>query len=207
MCAAYVAVRAGLGTLLSEWSNLHIVASASNFSELETALESETPDVVLYDFNPSERENVLRLLSEKGLPAVIMADTPEIVTTLAQSGLPSWAAICKNADGDEIIQAVHTVHAGLIAADQSLILPLLRNRTKPVSSAARDLFPDEHLTPREQEVLQLMAEGLPNKVIAARLKVSLHTAKFHVASILAKLGASSRTEAVTLGARRGDILL
>jgi len=142
------------------------------------------------------------------LPAVIMADTPDIVLTLAQSGLPCWAAICKNADGDEIIHAVHTVNTGLIVVEQSLLLPLLRNHIKPRSlSHSRDLFPEEHLTPREQEVLQLMAEGLPNKTIAARLKVSLHTAKFHVASILAKLGASSRTEAVTLGARRGDILL
>ena len=68
-------------------------------------------------------------------------------------------------------------------------------------------MPDETLTTREREVLALMARGLPNKQIAARLSISLHTVKFHVASVLAKLGASSRTEAVTLGARRGAVSL
>jgi DNA-binding CsgD family transcriptional regulator len=63
------------------------------------------------------------------------------------------------------------------------------------------------LTVREREVLQLMAEGLPNKLIAARLSISQHTVKFHVASILAKLGAASRTEAVALGARLGYLVL
>lgn len=67
--------------------------------------------------------------------------------------------------------------------------------------------PAETLTAREREVLQLMAQGMPNKQIAGRLNISPHTAKFHVASILAKLGAVSRAEAVTRGARRGDLLL
>jgi DNA-binding NarL/FixJ family response regulator len=67
--------------------------------------------------------------------------------------------------------------------------------------------PGETLTAREIQVLQLMAQGLPNKIIAARLGISLHTAKFHVASILSKLGAASRTEAVTLGARHGFVAL
>ena len=65
----------------------------------------------------------------------------------------------------------------------------------------------ETLTVRETEVLQLVAQGLPNKIIASRLGISLHTVKFHVAAILAKLNASSRTEAVTLGARRGYVVL
>lgn len=56
-------------------------------------------------------------------------------------------------------------------------------------------------------MLQLMAQGLPNKIIASRLGISLHTVKFHVASVLAKLDATSRTEAVTLGVRRGYVLL
>ena len=65
----------------------------------------------------------------------------------------------------------------------------------------------EELTPREVEVLRMMAEGLGNKEIAARLGISDHTVKFHISSILAKIGASTRTEAVTLGIRMGLILL
>jgi DNA-binding NarL/FixJ family response regulator len=74
-------------------------------------------------------------------------------------------------------------------------------------AAAASLAPSEPLTPRELEVLQLLAEGLANKMIAARLHISEHTAKFHVASIMMKLGAASRTEAVTQAARRGLLLL
>jgi DNA-binding NarL/FixJ family response regulator len=66
---------------------------------------------------------------------------------------------------------------------------------------------DEPLTARELEVLQLLAQGLPNKLIAARLHISEHTAKFHVSSIMLKLGAASRTEAVTSAARRGLLIL
>ena len=65
----------------------------------------------------------------------------------------------------------------------------------------------EPLTPRERDVLQLMAKGLPNKLIAVRLSISQHTAKFHVSAIMTKLGAASRTEAVTIGARRGLLIL
>jgi DNA-binding CsgD family transcriptional regulator len=65
----------------------------------------------------------------------------------------------------------------------------------------------EALTPREHEVLQMLTSGLLNKQIAARLKISEHTAKFHVASILGKLGAGTRAEAVAIGVRRGLVLL
>jgi DNA-binding CsgD family transcriptional regulator len=81
-------------------------------------------------------------------------------------------------------------------------LPLL-----PTPARAVPAPPAQPLTPREIEVLGMLAEGLGNKTIARRLGISEHTVKFHVGSILAKLDASSRTEAVTLGARRGLIML
>jgi len=77
-------------------------------------------------------------------------------------------------------------------------------------SRRRDSAPDvplEPLTPRENEVLALLAEGLPNKVIATRLGISDQTAKFHVASICGKLGASNRTEAVRIAFRRGLVTI
>ena len=69
------------------------------------------------------------------------------------------------------------------------------------------VLPDEALTAREREVLELLSRGLPNKLIARRLQISEHTVKFHVSSIYAKLGASSRTDAVSRGVRRGLITL
>jgi DNA-binding NarL/FixJ family response regulator len=77
----------------------------------------------------------------------------------------------------------------------------------PSDASARDSSPAELLTPREVQVLELLAEGLPNKAIAERLRISDHTVKFHVASISGKLGAANRTDAVRRAARRGLITL
>jgi DNA-binding NarL/FixJ family response regulator len=83
--------------------------------------------------------------------------------------------------------------------DPVLLRSLLSARAAPPEALA--------LTPREAEVLSLMAEGLSNKLIADRLRISEHTAKFHVNAILNKLGAETRTEAVVLAARRGLLML
>jgi DNA-binding NarL/FixJ family response regulator len=86
-------------------------------------------------------------------------------------------------------------------ADVGAMFPAADPASRPLAELA------EALTPRESEVLQMLASGLANKEIAARLTISEHTVKFHVASILGKLGAGSRTEAVSLGIRRGLVLL
>ena len=104
----------------------------------------------------------------------------------------------------QLLSAVAAVAKGLLVlqpGEQALAAASTQFR----NGESTELF--EPLTPREKEVLQMLAGGLGNKQIAARLKISEHTAKFHVASILGKLGASSRTEAVSLGLRRGLILL
>ena len=88
-----------------------------------------------------------------------------------------------------------------------LDLPLAATTLAVPSAVAAIGQMTEPLTARELQVLQLVAQGLPNKGIARRLGISENTAKFHVASLCGKLGASSRTEAVTLAARRGLILL
>jgi len=101
--------------------------------------------------------------------------------------------------------------AGLVALDPAAVsrlsLPAAEEDVEAGDDEESPAPADATLTAREGEVLRLMALGLPNKTIASRLGISLHTAKFHVAQILAKLGATSRTEAVTLGARRGLITL
>jgi DNA-binding NarL/FixJ family response regulator len=115
----------------------------------------------------------------------------------------------RDAAPEEIIATLDAVGRGLVVMDRDLARGLAAPAIEGAPSTAAGA-PDAHdgpLTTRELEVLQLLAEGLPNKIIAARLKVSEHTAKFHVASIMTKLGAASRTEAVTLAARRGLLLL
>ncbi len=146
-----------------------------------------------------------------GVPVVLLADNP---ARFISEALPAGvrAVLPRNATSAEIIGAIQAVAAGLYAfhpADLDSI-PMLRPRD-PDSDA--DSGPElaepfvERLTPREIEVLQLLSEGLGNKEIAARLNVSEHTAKFHVASIMGKLGAASRTEAVTLGIRHGLVMI
>jgi DNA-binding NarL/FixJ family response regulator len=104
---------------------------------------------------------------------------------------------------DLLVTAVHAVAGGLVVIHPSEVQT---ERTAGLSSSEAQEFV-EPLTAREREVLQMLSGGLGNKEIAARLKISEHTVKFHVASILGKLGASTRTEAVSVALRRGLILL
>ncbi|MGH8704226.1 MAG: response regulator transcription factor, partial [Burkholderiales bacterium] len=105
----------------------------------------------------------------------------------------------------EIIAAIEAVAAGLVVLhpDGLEALPPRPAGAAPPSASEAD----QPLTARETEVLAMLAEGLGNKLIAARLGISEHTVKFHVASIFAKLGAGTRTEAVTIGVRRGLIMI
>jgi DNA-binding CsgD family transcriptional regulator len=142
----------------------------------------------------------------------------------SEGGFPGTvrAVLPRNVTRAELTAAIEAVAAGLFVfhpADADL-LPGLRPReteaeadARPSPSPGFSIVPPhndqlvEPLTRREIEVLQLLAAGLGNKEIASRLHISEHTAKFHVASIMSKLGAATRTEAVTLGIRRGLVMI
>jgi DNA-binding NarL/FixJ family response regulator len=111
----------------------------------------------------------------------------------------------RNADAEEIVAAIRAAVLGLVVLHPRFVSML--PECPDLSSVVAGFPSVEALTAREAEVLQLLADGLGNKAIAARLGMSEHTAKFHVGSILGKLGAASRTEAVALGLRHGLILL
>lgn len=217
--AAYASVRAGLHALLAETEEFEVIGAVSGSEELERLLAAAAPDVVLYDANDEESEQVREIVAGSGTGLVLLGDSRDGFRDLVTASLRGWAYLLKEAEGPEIAAAVRAAAAGLIALDRSLA-PLLGETPaggRPSSAdpgipsaelnAARDWRGSETLTVREREVLQLMAEGLPNKLIATRLRISPHTVKFHVASILAKLGAASRTEAVALGARLGYLVL
>lgn len=205
--ASYTSVRAGLQALLARMDDFEIAGEASGSLELERLLPETRPDVVLYDYHEEDATRVIEVVSrsEGGLGLVMLSDRHSDSQLLLDYPLRSWGYLLREtADGAEIAGALRAVAAGLVVLDRSLASvlkspALLAQRSHKEST-------EETLTPREREVLQLMAQGLPNKSIAKRLDISLHTVKFHVASILTKLSAASRTEAVALGARRGFVI-
>ena len=133
-------------------------------------------------------------------PVLVMFDEPgaSAATRAVQAGVRG--VLPSEAGAEQIVSALDAVSKGLV-----VLHPVEVGAARPARSEEAELI--EPLTPREREVLQMLASGLGNKEIAARMKISEHTAKFHVAQILGKFGASSRTEAVTIGMRVGLVLL
>jgi len=158
-------------------------------------------------------EVVGSIASIESLPA-LWPDVEANIVVLSDHSEPRWFAEALRAgvravlpgevSADQLVPALEAVAAGLTvmhSAEVAAMFPAAVPASRPLAELT------EPLTPRESEVLQMLASGLGNKEIAVRLAISEHTVKFHVASILGKLGAGSRTEAVSLGIRRGLVLL
>ena len=161
------------------------------------------PDVVLLDLDGGRIDTALRGLGTERTRVIAMDDDPRrvIVDEPAVRGLVR-GVLPRDASAGEILAAVVAVAGGLVALHPEALDAL---RRRGPARAASD--PPQPLTARELEVLGMLAEGLGNKAIASRLAISSHTAKFHVAAIMSKLGAGSRTEAVALGMRRGLVAI
>lgn len=206
-------MQAGLEALLANDSSLEVVGSLADIRRLHSQVEQLQPDVVLLEWEEADLEWIVALTGETAgeeIPAetgpgivLLMADwQPTMIADLLRSGVQG--ILPDDATADEIIGALQTVALGLTVLHPDIATPLLLSlpSTSPISPTS-----PISLTPREIEVLQMLAEGLGNKAIARRLTISEHTVKFHIGSIFSKLNASSRTEAVILGARQGLILL
>jgi DNA-binding NarL/FixJ family response regulator len=129
-------------------------------------------------------------------PAIVaVSDDPAQLWTSAARARGLRAALPFSATAEELAAAIRAVHAGLLALHPDALVPSRVADTTVEAGAP--------LTTREREIVELMAEGASNRVIASRLAISRHTVKFHVASVLAKLGARSRAEAVAVALRRG----
>ena len=192
--AALPSVRLGLADMLS--GHGHTVMPEEESTDA-TVWVLDAPSAPALDALTAQR------YSDSPRVAVVLSDDVSMPMVLARAGLRGWACLARDVDADQLDLAVRSAEAGLVLLDlpnatTSLALPASLTATAPLT---------EPLTARELQVLQLVAQGLPNKGIARRLGISENTAKFHVASLCGKLGASSRTEAVTIAARRGLILL
>ena len=185
---------------------IEVVGGASNVENAAEALAEEDAQVLLVEATNDSVEELLEILAATGLTR-----ETAVVVLLDQSA-PVWAGqavqagvrgvLSTDADGEQLALAIEAAAGGLFVLHPNEVRAERSSRARAVT-----LELAESLTARERQVLQMLAAGLGNKEIAARLKISEHTAKFHVASILGKLSASSRTEAVAIGLRRGLILL
>jgi two-component system, NarL family, nitrate/nitrite response regulator NarL len=190
--AAYPALRAGLVSLLTSDRLLEPIATEG----VERGDASSAPSAIVVDYSAGEPEEILSITEAFPATALVMIGADPATDGPGLSGAPV-AYLPSDVDAAALTAAVRAAASGLIVLD-----PAVAGATG-VHTHARTSENAETLTTREREVLLLVAEGLPNKAIARELGISEHTAKFHVGSLLGKLGAASRTEAVTLATRRG----
>ena len=200
-------VRTGLQSLFGG-REVEVVGSVADFESLAGQWMDVQTDVILVEASGEQFETVMGALAASQLASeaaiVVLTDhrEPKLLAEALRTGVR--AVLPSDIAEDQLVAALEAAAAGLIVvhpAEVELMFPVAENASRQLAELA------EPLTPRESEVLQMLASGFANKTIAARLKISEHTVKFHVASILGKLGAGSRTEAVSLGIRRGLVLL
>jgi two-component system, NarL family, response regulator YdfI len=193
IAAASPVVRAGLESLVVSSPGMELAGSFPDGRGIEVL----RPDVVLAagKFEPPPS-------FEGELPPVVLLASGPRAFTLEQFQAGVRAVLPPDASPATILAAVEAAAGGLAAMDARELEALLAG-TPQLQTAAET----SALTPRELEVLGMMAEGAANKTIAWKLGISEHTVKFHVASILGKLEAGTRTEAVTIGIRKGLVLI
>ncbi len=200
-------VRAGLASLLTADPRFQVVGTFS-IDDALTRVEDLQPEIVLLDLESPSDESLSAAIQSGGAlvnsSLIILTEDPE---SLAVDVLGSSlrAILPRYATPEEIIAAIQAVATGLVALHPDVFDSML-SRIRPGQQSELDPS-GQILTPREVEVLRMIAEGLGNKEIASKLSISDHTVKFHISSIFAKLGASNRAEAVTLGIRHGLIMV
>ena len=177
--------------------------AVSSPSQLSRRLDELSPAVVVLALGTDATARALETMRAlQSVPAVVLLAADPVAAWKAEARRSGVRAVLRDdATAEELAAAIVAAYAGLVA-----LHPDALESSAPARAAERrDRAPS--LTPRELEVLEMLAEGLSNRIIAARLGISSQTVKFHVASILAKLDAGSRTEAVTFAVRQGLIAL
>ena len=195
-------LREGLVGVLETQPEFEVAGEASDGEEAVRLAEALAPDVILLDLEMPNLDGVgaLERLRESGSAARTIVftayDTDERILGALRAGAKGY--LLKGASRQQLFDAIRTVHDG-----GTLLGPAVTDRL--LESMRRDPEQPEDLTPRELEVLSLVARGQTNAEIAADLFITERTVKFHVGSILTKLGAGNRTEAVRIGGRLGLI--
>ena len=192
--------RAGLESIIRSHAEFQLAGSFGTVASLAPFARSTELDVIVIDSN-SIQDLLLEPTSEAAIVLLTEVSDARSISRLLRSGVR--AILSRESEPDDVVSAIFAVHDGLVL----LSMPTAESLAAVFGDQPLEVEDElsEEITSRETDVLRMLAEGLVNKDIAARLTISEHTVKFHISSILDKLGASTRTEAVTQGIRRGLI--
>ncbi len=194
-------VRDGLAAMLGTESDFRVVGQAATGTGVVEQVRSFNPDVVLLDLEMPEMDGVEALQKSREIQPEVKVivftafDTDERIVGAVQAGAKGY--LLKGAPRAEVFNAIRVVSAGGSLIEPAIASRILRQVSKP----------EETLTDREREVLGWLARGKSTKEIAAALSITERTVKFHVSSIMSKLGANNRTEVATMAVQRGIVKL
>jgi len=198
--ATFAVRRAGLESIIRSHAEFHLAGSFGTLASLVSFARSTELDVIVID-SDSIHDLLRELTSDAAIVLLTEDSDARSISRLLRSGVR--AILSRESDADDVLSAIYAAYDGLVLLSTATADSLAGVFGDQLAEVDDEL--SEEITSRETEVLRMLAEGLVNKDIAARLGISEHTVKFHISSILDKLGASTRTEAVTLGIRRGLI--
>lgn len=197
--------RAGLAALLAGQRSLRVAGQSDCGPALDVLAQEESPDLLLWDlgwdYGEADNHPLLERLADFAarLPVLVLLPDGEDVRRVWAAGVAGL--LPRQVDGERLAAALHAIANGLLVMDASQRTLLI----SPADAPAPELL--EPLTHREEEVLALLADGLTNRAIARQLAISENTVKFHVQSLLGKLDAQSRTDAVVRATRLGLLIL
>jgi len=196
-------VREGLGMVLGLLDGIELVGTAADGEEALSLAAQHNPDVVLMDLRMPRMDGIeaIKRLAARGTSAIALTTYADDASVLGALRAGARGYLTKDAGAEEIRAAVEAVARGEAALDPAIQHHVLAAVSAPAEAAPAEA-PDD-LTPREVEVLTLIAEGLTNTEIAERLVVSAATVKSHVNHIFAKIGARDRAQAVVYAYAKG----
>jgi DNA-binding NarL/FixJ family response regulator len=200
-------LRRSLGQLPRDDPAVTLVGIVDHSSGLPKLLNQNQVDVVLMDIPTGAQLNEWQGFHNNHVALMVLIGAAEAGDTVEALNAGAQAVLRRSTSPNEIVTAIRAVMCGLVVLQPEILTTWLDET--PLADGSLENIGSERarLTRRELEVLAAMADGASNKAIARRLGISFHTAKFHVAAILAKLNADSRTEAVTKAAQSGLVML